>query len=181
MELSATGRVILGMLSMGPRSGYEIKAFVDRSTRFFWAASYGQIYPELRRLEAAGLIERKGAPQGARRRTVFRLTSAGESELRAWLAQPPEVLELRDEGLLQLFFAGAAQEGARKTLEGKRKLHREKLERLREIEPAARDAAATDPFPYLTLRYGIALTEFSIRWCEDALAELDEGAVERSA
>ena len=57
MELSKTAYVILGMLTLGRRTGYEIKALVDVSTRFFWAASYGQIYPELKRLEAAGLIE----------------------------------------------------------------------------------------------------------------------------
>jgi len=181
MELSPTGKVILGMLSMGPRSGYEIKAFVDRSTRFFWAASYGQIYPELRRLAQQGLIEGKAAPQGGRRRTVYRLTPDGRRELRAWLEQPPEVLELRDEGLLQLFFAGAQPEGARATLEGKRELHREKLGRLREIEPAALAAAGRDPFPYMVLRYGIAMSEFSIRWCDEALAELDRNEIERSA
>lgn len=43
MELSPTAYVILGMVSREPRSGYEIKALVDDSTRFFWAASYGQI------------------------------------------------------------------------------------------------------------------------------------------
>ena len=57
MELSATAYVILGMVSREPRSGYEIKALVDNSTRFFWAASYGQIYPELKRLSAAGLVK----------------------------------------------------------------------------------------------------------------------------
>ena len=56
----------------GPKSGYEIKGLVDRSTRFFWAASYGQIYPELRRLSDAGLIE------GTRsRRAVGREPSTG--------------------------------------------------------------------------------------------------------
>jgi len=39
MELSATGRVILGLIASQPRSGYDIKAMVDKSTRFFWAAS----------------------------------------------------------------------------------------------------------------------------------------------
>ncbi len=48
MDLSPTAYVILGMVSGEPRSGYEIKALVDNTTRFFWAASYGQIYPELR-------------------------------------------------------------------------------------------------------------------------------------
>ena len=43
MDLSNTAYVILGMLRHGERSGYEIKQAVDQSTRFFWAASYGQI------------------------------------------------------------------------------------------------------------------------------------------
>ena len=107
MELSATAHVILGMLSWRPMSGYEIKALVDKSTRFFWAASYGQIYPELRRLSAAGLIEGKADPQGGRRRNVYRLTPAGRRELEAWLAVDAEAFELRDEGLLKLFFAEA--------------------------------------------------------------------------
>src|SRR3954465_5468018 len=64
MELSPTARVLLGMIRKGGRTGYEIKQLVDRSTRFFWAASYGQIYPELRRLEEEGLIEGEDAPNG---------------------------------------------------------------------------------------------------------------------
>jgi DNA-binding PadR family transcriptional regulator len=43
MELSATAYVILGMLAWRPMSGYDVKAIVDKSTRHFWAASYGQI------------------------------------------------------------------------------------------------------------------------------------------
>ena len=111
MELSATAYVVLGMLRHEPRTGYEIKAAVDRSTRFFWAASYGQIYPELRRLEAAGLIEGTAEPRGGRRRTVYALTDAGREELRSWLERGAEVLEMRDEGLLKLFFAAAGPRG----------------------------------------------------------------------
>src|SRR4051794_17754949 len=77
MASTSVTSVILGLLALGPRSGYEIKATVDRSTRFFWAASYGQIYPELRRLERDGLIEGEDAPNGARPRRVYRLTDAG--------------------------------------------------------------------------------------------------------
>ena len=75
VELSPTAYVILGMLNLAPRSGYEIKALVDESTRFFWAASYGQIYPELKRLEEAGLIEGTSSPQGGRKRTIYELTA----------------------------------------------------------------------------------------------------------
>ncbi len=71
MDLSPTGRVILGVLAVEPRSGYDIKALTDKSTRFFWAASYGQIYPELKRLAEQGLIEGSDEPQGGRKRTVY--------------------------------------------------------------------------------------------------------------
>ena len=63
MELSTTAYVILGMLAWGPSSGYDVKAVVDRSVRFFWAASYGQIYPELRRLSDAGLVKGAAEPR----------------------------------------------------------------------------------------------------------------------
>jgi len=44
-SLTPTARVILGMLKLGVGTGYDIKKVIDFSTRFFWTASYGQIYP----------------------------------------------------------------------------------------------------------------------------------------
>src|SRR5205807_887174 len=106
MELTPTARVLLGMLRLGRRTGYEIKQLVDVSTRFFWAASYGQIYPELKRLEQRGLVESEAQPTGGRVRTEYRLTSAGERALDEWLASDVEpVLEMRDESLLKIFFS----------------------------------------------------------------------------
>ena len=82
MELSATGRVILGLVASRPRSGYDIKAMVDKSTRFFWAASYGQIYPELKRLAERGLIEGSDESQGERPRTVYSITEQGRERIK---------------------------------------------------------------------------------------------------
>src|SRR5919112_568136 len=106
-QLSPTAYVILGFVRNEPRSGYEIKAGVDNSTRFFWAASYGQIYPEVKRLAEAGGIVRSGVPGGGGERACSEKTADGEEELRAWLRQEPETFEMRDEGLLKLFFADA--------------------------------------------------------------------------
>src|SRR5947208_2564635 len=104
VELSATGRVILGMIAFGKRTGYDIKVFVDRTTRHFWAASYGQIYPELKRLEEQGLVRGQPEPSGGRARTVYELTEAGVAALEGWLSSDAEPLyELRDEGMLKLF------------------------------------------------------------------------------
>jgi PadR family transcriptional regulator, regulatory protein AphA len=171
MELSPTAYVILGTLGWRPMSGYEIKSIVDKSTRFFWAASYGQIYPELRRLATAGLIDGKASPQGGRRRNVYRLTPAGRKELRAWLDANPEVFELRDEGLLKLFFADAADgESAPATLDAKRRQHEEMVERLTAIEAGGRP----DGYAYLVLRYGIELNQWMADWCERTKQALEE-------
>ena len=80
---------------------------MDRSTRFLSAASAGQIYPELRRLESEGLVEGEDAPNGRRAPRVYRLTAAGGDALGAWLLGPDYTVELRDEALLRLFFADA--------------------------------------------------------------------------
>jgi DNA-binding PadR family transcriptional regulator len=181
MELSPTAYVVLGMLRNQPRSGYEIKQVVDQSTRFFWAASYGQIYPELRKLAKAGLVEGTSEPRGGRKRTVYKLTTAGRKELRRWLAEEPTVLELRDEGLLKLFFAGVSPERAAGIIDAKRRLHETKLSRLRELERQVEDASERDPFPYLVLRHGIALSEWTVSWCERAARELRAPGERRAA
>ena len=111
VDLSATGRVVLGLIPFGKRTGYDIKTFVDKTTRYFWAASYGQIYPELKHLEEQGLVRGRPEPSGGRARTVYELTDAGEAALEAWLASEEEPLyELRDEGMLKLFFSDSLPE-----------------------------------------------------------------------
>jgi DNA-binding PadR family transcriptional regulator len=66
--------VVLGMVRLGARSGYEIKQLVDSSIRFFWTISQAQIYPSLERLELDGLIEGRAEPLGKRRRRIFGIT-----------------------------------------------------------------------------------------------------------
>src|SRR5215213_3369554 len=104
--LTATSRVLLGLIRYGKRTGYEIKQLVDVSTRFFWAASYGQIYPELKRLEEERLLVAEDASVNGRSRTAYSLTPAGEAALDDWLrSDEPLVAETRDEGVLKLFFS----------------------------------------------------------------------------
>jgi DNA-binding PadR family transcriptional regulator len=169
--MNAVTPVVLGMLSLGPRSGYDIKRVVDRSTRFFWAASYGQIYPELRRLEQDGLIEGEDAPSGGRSRRVYKLTKAGRDALREWLFGSTVTIELRDESLLRLFFADfLPREEALVLLEGRKRGHEEYLQILREIErlPGGKDPDFVD----LVLRWGIEFNEWGAQWCEKHLRRL---------
>jgi DNA-binding PadR family transcriptional regulator len=171
VELSATAYVILGMVSQEPRSGYEIKGLVDETTRFFWAASYGQIYPELKRLAAAGLIEGVDAPRGERKRTVYAITPEGEAALADWLRQPPATFEMREEGLLKLFFAGVLprEEGA-EILRWMRDHRVGVAERLRQMEPQA--SKKEDPFSLMVLRAGIEFNQWFADWCERTESQL---------
>jgi PadR family transcriptional regulator AphA len=187
MELNATGKVILGMLAARPRSGYEIKQLVDSSARFFWAASYGQIYPELRRLEEAGLIAGADSSQGARQRTVYRLTAAGRRAARAWIARPPEVFEMRDEGLLELFFAGSIEPARTGEIARERAAtSRAKAAELRSIAEAVEETgrpdgpeAQPDGGSLMVLRYGIEMNEWTAEWFERAADDLENQTADR--
>jgi DNA-binding PadR family transcriptional regulator len=158
------------MIAKGRRSGYEIKQLVDWSTRHFWAASYGQIYPELRRLEGDELIVGEPSPAGGRARTVYDLTPEGERALADWLrSHDPLTYELRDEGMLKLFFSDVEPETAVQAIRAMRELHERKREQLRTIEARATELARG---PALTLEIGLGVTTWLIDWCNATEARL---------
>jgi PadR family transcriptional regulator AphA len=168
MELTKTSYVILGMLKLGRRTGYEIKSLVDVSTRFFWAASYGQIYPELARLEELGLVTGEHDSSNGRRRKAYDLTRAGERALHDWLtSDEPLHIELRHEGALKFFFSDALSDQEQLDLVRRvRDTHAQIAEQLRAIEPA--DVEDKPAAPLLTLEFGIAYQEFLADWCARA-------------
>lgn len=68
---------LLALLEEGPRHGYEIiKALSDRFGGTY-SPSAGTVYPRLSKLEAEGLL----ATESDGRRTIYRLTPAGQEEL----------------------------------------------------------------------------------------------------
>jgi PadR family transcriptional regulator, regulatory protein AphA len=172
-ELTAPDFVVLGMVRLGAQSGYEIKQAVERSIRFFWTISQAQIYPSLRRLERGGLVAGRSEPRGRRPRRVFQITTEGEQELRDWLRRAePIPFELRDTGLLRLFFADALErEEALTLLERVRRRSEERVATLGEIEPEARRAVQEgNAFPLLTLRMGVAFHRAMVEICEEFAA-----------
>jgi PadR family transcriptional regulator, regulatory protein AphA len=152
------------MIARGTRTGYEIKQRVDKSTRHFWAASYGQIYPELRRLEQEGLVRGNPEPSGARARTAYELTEAGERALKEWLDSDEHLFyELRDEGMLKLFFSDVAPEDRLQNIRAMRALYQRKFDQLSALK-AKVDEMSTGP--RLTLEMGLTITNCLIDWCE---------------
>ncbi len=110
IKLTPHSYLILGMVRLGISSGYAIKKVADRSTQNFWPISLAQVYPELARLEGAGLLARRDDPQGGRNRSAYAITEEGEAALRAWLRSATMApVKMRDEALLRLFFADALE------------------------------------------------------------------------
>lgn len=174
MELTSVGKVILGLLSRDDLSGYDIKLEVDESTRFFWAASYGQIYPELKRLEEEGLVEGTDTPQGGRARRVYRITEVGRRALASWITDTGSTVELRHEGLLKLFFAEVLESTEERVgvLEDIAAVHRRQVKELEAIEGGIclKDGDSVPGgqpgTPEFVLRFGLDFHRWVVGWCE---------------
>jgi PadR family transcriptional regulator AphA len=175
-KLSPSAYVVLGMIHLGRRSGYEIKQAVELSIRFFWTISHAQIYPALENLEKAGLIRGRNDPRGRLPRRVFTVTRAGKAALKGWLKRDePLPYELRDIGLVKLFFADLQDRAAaRQLVETIRRRSAERIAQLEAIGPVA-DSLADDEgysFPRVTLRIGIAHHRALLEECETIVREL---------
>lgn len=176
MQLSQTSYVLLGTLSFGPRTGYAIKSLLDQSARFFWATSFSQIYPELKKLADQGLVEGRDTTEGGRKRIEYRITEAGREALAAWLKEPPEIFELRDEGLLKLFFTFAGEpEDALRTLAAMRERHQAVQAQLLELAKGAAELQPGNPYPDIVRRAGVAFFDLFSQWCSKTEQELLEG------
>ena len=181
---SRTRYTVLGVLTLGPKSGYDIKKFIERSVGNFWRESYGQIYPTLRQLDADGLVSHKVEDrQGRPDRIVYRITGKGHQELRDWLVQPIEIEIPRHELLLKLFFG--TQVPVKANLKQVAQYRREVetcIDQLNEGDRLLREKYGdTDEGVYwlLTVRQGILVNEALEKWCEEAEVELKRMAKRR--
>ncbi len=84
---------------------YELERQVAATLGNFWPFAHTPFYDEPPRLASLGLVTEAREP-GGRRRRVFTITADGTAALSSWLDRPSDGFsELRDLGLMQLFFA----------------------------------------------------------------------------
>ena len=193
-RLPPTSYLVLGLLAReGPSTPYELERHVRATLGHFWSLPHTLLYSEPTRLANLGLVHEVRETIGRRRR-VFATTRAGEQALTAWLDQPSnEHTELRDPGLLQLFFGDLAPPASRLRLaEQQLAIHRAKLaEYQRDLGPDDRRAASArghrtvEHWRGETLPMGIAYETGAVTfWAEVAArarAALDEDQVTADA
>ncbi len=162
--------------SRGRGSGARRRARAGAEPDGFWAASPGQIYPELSRLEAAGLLTRSEEPHGGRARNVYSVTEQGEQALLEWLTESSApTWELRNEALLKVFFADAlTTEQQIEVVRAMRRQHEAILDGIRKASPPYREDGK---FGYITWLYGLGLHGWAVDWCKQLERDLAEGRV----
>jgi len=174
---SASRFAILGVLSLGALSGYDVKKQIERSIAHFWNESYGQIYPILNRLAAEGFAARRREKQrGKPDRHVYSLTDKGRQELARWLAVPARHEPFRSELLLKLFLgdAGPVADSIAQ-LEHYESSQRVRLEMYVGIERRLREEMAGHPqlpFSLVTLHYGQHRCRAMLAWCAESIRSL---------
>lgn len=106
-ELSPTGYVVLGLVSVRPSAGHELAGFANRSIAAFFPVTRSHVFTELTRLHQAGLLQATDVPQ-ERFPTdrVYATTEEGEAVLRRWLDESEIGFDrVRNFFLVRIFFA----------------------------------------------------------------------------
>jgi DNA-binding PadR family transcriptional regulator len=173
---SSSMEVLLGLLTVAPMSGYDLGQNIRASVGFFWNESYGQIYPNLKRLATNGLVASKAERQkGKPDRRIYSITKKGREHLAAWLAVPPQPEIPRNELLLKLFFgAQISTEILIGYVERMQNGERIAIEKITQVgdEIAQNQQYPDAPYWKMAARFGQLKLEAHLRWAEETLAEL---------
>lgn len=169
--------VLLGLLAIEPMSGYDLGLTIRGSVGHFWNESYGQIYPNLKKLANGGFVSCKTERQkGKPDRHIYSISEKGRERLRKWLAVPPQPEIPRNEMLLKLFFGEQVSPQiligyVERMVEERRALLNllEQAER-EEIDKSLRYPGA--PYWRMAAHFGQMEMRAHLRWAEETLAEL---------
>lgn len=178
----ALRHAVLAALLEGEASGYQLAKRFDVSVANFWSATPQQLYRELDRLEADGLVNARLVRQQRRPdKRVFTLTDAGRLDLDRFSGTPAKPVAMRDELLvkLQAVDVGDAHAVAKELMARIDRAHA-KLARYDRLLSDMLDGRDADVFerdserigPYLTLLAGRMYEQTNIVWCRTALEVL---------
>ncbi|MEV0999679.1 PadR family transcriptional regulator [Nonomuraea sp. NPDC050202] len=157
---------VLGLLSEGPASGYDLMKTFDVSLANVWPATQSQLYSELGKLAEAGLVD--VVAEGPRGRKEYAITEEGLAELRRWVAEVEPTKVMRSDMLLRVFFlAQVSPEQARDYLRrqaGEAAKDLEHMEGIREFVESGADNLSV--YGRLALDYGMRLAKAQKEWAE---------------
>jgi len=172
----------LGLLAQHPGSGYDLLQRFQSSMANVWPATQSQLYGELNKLAAAGLIE--AGATGPRGRKEYHVTAAGRTELLRWITHPGDDPPIRRPDVLRIFLLGELPvQQARGYAEAVAAHAEAELTRYQQIRDSVpwTDGDA-DFYSRAALEYGLrnaAMESEWARWLVDAIDARVTGANQR--
>jgi DNA-binding PadR family transcriptional regulator len=83
-------------------SGYDLKKTIDCTINFFYSASFGSLYPALKRLENKNYVDARNLEGSSNNKKIYSLIEEGHAVFINWMEQP--IKSNKSEGLLKVFF-----------------------------------------------------------------------------
>lgn len=174
-HLVALPHAILATILSGPKTGYDLARQFSSRSGYIWRATHQQIYQELAKLEAAGLLVPTGEDSGARADRVPRaITPAGRDHLLDWALRSNVPASIKDEILVKCMTLGVASRAQiAQQITSRRVSHAERLASYQ----AAVASRYADPRSlsdealghYLAIAGGVRYEQAWIAWADEAL------------
>lgn len=154
----------LGLLAQHPGSGYDLLKRFEKSMANVWPATQSQLYGELNKLAAAGLIEVSAV--GARGRKEYRATAEGRAELARWITNPADDPPERSAELLRVFLLGEIpRDQAREHLNALADHAEAEVARLKDLEASIRwSDSDEDYYAHAALEFGLLINAMQAKW-----------------
>jgi PadR family transcriptional regulator, regulatory protein AphA len=173
---------VLGFLSYGPMSGYDLKKYFDQSVGHFWSATQSHIYKALDASEKKGWTESRVIPQeGKPNRKEYHITDAGQAELLDWLKMPLPLEPVREPWLIQVFFAhNLLNEELVRLFQARAETVRARLAGFHESQEAIDQNAARTGVPrmqalwQITHDYGASYYQFELAWLDKSIEQVKQ-------
>jgi len=160
--------IILGMVYDVNLTGYDIKKYIENGIGVFYKASYGSLYPALKKLTEKGFLTMYEEPLGGRQKNYYKITNEGKKVFLDWLVLPINVLDGTNTHLAKVYFFDKLSPDIRERQLLEYEINNENyLRKLQALENDFDKMENKDCFYYKlsTLYYGICITQETLRWC----------------
>ncbi|MFF5210779.1 PadR family transcriptional regulator [Streptosporangium sp. NPDC000396] len=163
---------LLGLLTAsGPASGYDLTKLFESSISNAWHARHSQIYPELNKMAAEGLVTVD--EEGPRGRKTYTITEEGARELRTWLIEKEPSRSQRSEVALRAFLLPTLEPHvAAALLRAEAEVYGRRLAMLETIR-ATKSLAKQPDFGRHALELGIRQVRLLRDWSEETAADIE--------
>jgi DNA-binding PadR family transcriptional regulator len=178
--LNSLAYAILGILSRGPQSGYNL----GKQLELIWAANLSQIYPLLSKLKNKEFVSSEQVVQtGKPNKINYRITNAGLETLNSWIKEKPAIPIVRDEFLTKILSIWLTDKNtAINLLEDRQLIYMEQANQMKEIVEGLEtkhkyeidDPSSMHFSRYVLFKRRFQICQEELEWCKWVLTILEK-------